>query len=63
MGRVRQSHIKRAARELLELHPDKFSADFGQNRRTLDELLNLESKALRNRVAGYITALVRQEKG
>ena len=63
MGRVRQAHIKRTARELLELHPDKFSTDFEKNREALEELLNLDSKSLRNRIAGYITTLLKQREG
>ena len=63
MGRVRQSHTKRIARELLELHPDKFSTDFEKNREALEELLDLDSKSLRNRIAGYLTTLLKQREG
>jgi len=61
MGRIRQTYIKRAARRLLERYPDKFSADYEQNRRTLDELASIESKPLRNKIAGYITTLLKQK--
>lgn len=62
MGRVRSLYIKRAARELLERYPDKFSTDFDKNCSALDELLKLESKSLRNRIAGYLTNLLKREK-
>jgi small subunit ribosomal protein S17e len=62
MGRVRSTYIKRAARELIERYPDKFSTDFKQNCLALDELVNLKSKSLRNRIAGYINNLLKQEK-
>jgi small subunit ribosomal protein S17e len=61
MGRIRQTYIKRAARRLLERYPDKFSTDYEQNRRTLDGLVRIESKPLRNKIAGYITTLLKQK--
>ncbi|MDI6884350.1 MAG: 30S ribosomal protein S17e [Hadesarchaea archaeon] len=62
MGRVRSLYIKRAARRLLERYPDKFSTDFKKNCEILDELLKLESKSLRNRIAGYLSNLLKQGK-
>jgi small subunit ribosomal protein S17e len=62
MGRVRSTYIKRAARGLLERYPDKFSIDFKQNCLTLNELANFGSKPLRNRIAGYISNLLKQKK-
>ena len=62
MGRVRSTYIKRAARELLNRYPDKFSTDFKQNCLALDELVNLKSKSLRNRIAGYLSNLSKQNK-
>jgi len=62
MGRVRPTYIKRAARELIKRYPDKFSIDFKQNCLTLDALVNVKSKSLRNRIAGYISNLLKQKK-
>ncbi|HDI13096.1 MAG: 30S ribosomal protein S17e [Hadesarchaea archaeon] len=62
MGRVRSLYIKRAARELLERYPDKFSPSFEENRKFLDEKLKNVGKPLRNRIAGYISTLLKQEK-
>jgi len=61
MGRIRQTYIKRAARRLLERYPDKFSTDYKQNRRALEGLASIESKPLRNKIAGYITTLLKQK--
>ena len=55
-------YIKRAARELIKRYPDKFSTDFKQNCIALDELVNLKSKSLRNRIAGYLSNLIKQKK-
>lgn len=61
MGRVRQTFIKRAAEQLFQRYPNLFSTDFDQNRRALEKLVNIPSKPLKNKVAGYITALVKQK--
>ncbi len=55
MGNVRTSHIKLLSEKLIELHPDKFSKGFEKNKEVLEELMNFESKTIRNKVAGYIT--------
>jgi len=39
----------------------KFGIDFNENKNVLDSLSTITSKALRNRVAGYITRLVKNE--
>ena len=62
MGKVRPLYIKRAARKLLESYRDKFTDDFEHNKRMVTELTDIKSKTLRNRVAGYITRLVKIEK-
>ena len=39
----------------------KFGIDFNENKNILDSLSTITSKALRNRVAGYITRLLKNE--
>ncbi len=39
----------------------KFGTDFNENKNVLDSLSKITSKPLRNRVAGYITRLVKNE--
>ena len=60
MGKVRILLIKRVARKMVEQYPDKFSKDFDQNKKSLVEL-NL-TRRLRNRIAGYISALMTPSK-
>jgi len=55
MGQVKTSQIKRLANQLLERYSDRFSKDFNKNKETLGELMNIESKKVRNILAGYIT--------
>lgn len=41
--------------ELLKRYPDTFDGDFERNKRKVEQLTELRSKHIRNRVAGYIT--------
>ena len=41
--------------DLLERYPDAFSEDFEENKRRIEQLTELRSRHVRNRVAGYIT--------
>ncbi len=58
MGTVKPAYIKVIARELLKRYPDLFTGDFNENKRLVAELTNIQSKKVRNRVAGYITRRV-----
>ena len=42
---------------LLERHGDAFGSDFEANKQRVAALTSVESRHLRNRVAGYITRL------
>lgn len=61
MGRVRQTYVKRLARDLVEEDEEKFSEDFDENKKALKDTGEFTSKRLRNRVAGYIVR-VKQNK-
>lgn len=61
MGKVRPLFIKRTARELLEKYRDKFKPDFEHNKKVVQELIEVPSKRVRNRIAGYITHLIKIE--
>ncbi len=58
MGTVKPAYIKVIARELLKRYPDVFTGDFNHNKRMVAQLTNIQSKKVRNRVAGYITRRV-----
>lgn len=62
MGKVRTRTVKRLARELLKNYPDKFTANFEENKNVLKSLAEFSSKRLRNRVAGYITRLIKSRQ-
>jgi small subunit ribosomal protein S17e len=46
---------------VLEKHKDKFTTNFAENKKTLDQLVIVRSKGLKNEVAGYITKLLKRE--
>ncbi|RLF11094.1 MAG: 30S ribosomal protein S17e [Thermoprotei archaeon] len=59
MGKVRSGVVKSMARRLLTLYGDRFTSNFEENKRLVSELTTIRAKHLRNRVAGYITRLVK----
>ncbi|MBU0470294.1 MAG: 30S ribosomal protein S17e [Nanoarchaeota archaeon] len=61
MGRIKTTLVKRKTKELLGLHGDKFATDFIQNKQITDRYAKVESKKIRNIIAGYMTRLKRKE--
>ncbi|MDI6724549.1 MAG: 30S ribosomal protein S17e [Methanobacterium sp.] len=61
MGNIRTSFVKRTAKELIENYEGKFTTDFDENKKLVEEYSTVSTKHLRNKIAGYITRLVRQE--
>ena len=57
MGKVRTETVKRAARELIERFPEKFTNEYEANKAAVNEVMKAPSKKLRNRIAGYVTRL------
>lgn len=62
MGRIKTTLIKRTAIELFNTHKNEFKKDFEENKKIVEGLAEIESKKLRNIIAGYITRLVKQQK-
>ena len=61
MGRVRPTYIKRVAIELVRNHSDRFTDDFEHNKAVVNELTDVESITMRNRITGYVTRFRKQE--
>jgi small subunit ribosomal protein S17e len=57
LGKVRTELVKRIAEELVERYPDRFNADFENNKKLVESFTTVSSTKLRNRIAGYITRL------
>lgn len=62
MGRIKSVAIKNLAREIIEEHGSRFSTDFEKNKRIIDEIRKVDSKYIRNVVAGYITKEMERAK-
>ena len=58
-GKVRTDLVKRISMELVEKYPRSFSMEFEQNKQFLKEIELDVSKKLRNRIAGYISGLIK----
>lgn len=56
---IKPTYIKNLGTKLMEKYPDAFSPDFEENKKIVAEHTNIESKAIRNRVAGYISRKLR----
>ncbi|MFB6208302.1 MAG: 30S ribosomal protein S17e [Candidatus Nanohaloarchaea archaeon] len=62
MGRVRQTYVKRLAKDLVEADPERFSEDFDHNKEELKSMDEFNSKKLRNRVAGYMVRVLQNQE-
>ena len=51
---IKPAYVKKTGNRLLEQYPDAFTSDFEQNKESVQKLTNIESKGVRNRIAGYI---------
>lgn len=61
MGRIKQSFMKRIANDLLKKYRKEFSSDFNENKKAVQKFSTVESKSVRNKIAGYITRVIRQQ--
>lgn len=59
MGKVRTALIKRTAKKLLATYPDYFNEDFEHNKKVVRTIVDIQSKRVKNQIAGYITRLVK----
>ena len=55
MGNIRPTYIKRNAIRLVKEFPQAFTEDFQQNKEMVAKLCDVESKFVRNKIAGYVT--------
>ena len=62
MGQIKTLHIKNLAKELLEKYPDKFTNNYEKNKELMKKLVEMESKTIRNEVAGYIVHLIEKKE-
>ncbi len=57
---VRTGLVKRAARSIIEKHYARLTLDFETNKKVCDEVAVIPSKRLRNKIAGFISHLMKR---
>jgi small subunit ribosomal protein S17e len=60
---IKPAYVKKTGTLLMERYPEAFSDDFEHNKRSVRELTNIESKGVRNRIAGYVARKHEQNEG
>ncbi|KUG21302.1 ssu ribosomal protein s17e [hydrocarbon metagenome] len=59
---IKPSYIKNLGNELIAKHGEKLSSDFEENKMVVAEIAMIDSKRVRNRVAGYISRKINRRR-
>jgi small subunit ribosomal protein S17e len=62
MGRIKTSFVKHVGRDIFERHANEFTTDFHKNKEIINKYAFFVSKRMKNIVAGYITAMKKQQQ-
>ncbi|MFH2020077.1 MAG: 30S ribosomal protein S17e [archaeon] len=62
MGRVKTKPVKRITNELVANYFDEFTENFEDNKAVVDRHVTVQSKKLRNIIAGYATRQVKSRE-
>merc|ERR1712194_733460 len=60
MGRVRTRTTKRSAKIIVEKYYQRLTLDFQTNKKICDEVASIQSKRLRNKIAGFTTHMMKR---
>lgn len=59
MGRIKTKLTKRVSNKLVKQQGHEFKKDFNANKLLVTKYTNIQSKKMRNVIAGYVTRLVK----
>ncbi|AEB96109.1 MAG: 30S ribosomal protein S17e [Metallosphaera sp.] len=62
MGNIYTRDIKRIGQQIYEKYKDNISTDYEKNKELVKQVVDVYSKKVRNRIAGYITRKAKQSK-
>jgi len=62
MGRIKNMFIRNVGNDLIDQYPDKFSLDYEKNKELINELIDIQSKTVRNKIAGFITHEIKKRE-
>lgn len=60
-GRVRTKTVKKASRVIIEKYYGRLTQDFDTNKRVIEEVAVIQTKRLRNKIAGFTTVRAAQQ--
>ncbi|XP_052871992.1 small ribosomal subunit protein eS17 [Anopheles bellator] len=60
MGRVRTKTVKKASKVIIEKYYTRLTMDFDTNKRIVEEVAIIPTKPLRNKIAGFVTHLMKR---
>ena len=62
MGRIKTALIKRVTKKLVREHGDRLTTNFEDNKKVVNDVAIVQSKKLRNVIAGYATRLTKRKE-
>jgi small subunit ribosomal protein S17e len=62
MGRIKTALVKRVTVDLVNKYKKDFTPDFEQNKKLVSARTDVQSKKIRNVIAGYVTRIIRANK-
>lgn len=60
MGQIKGKSVKKAAKRIVEKHYIRLNDDFYNNKLVIKEVAEIATKKLTNKVAGYVTTLIKR---
>ncbi len=62
MGRIKTKLVKGVTNKLVEKHRHEFKEDFNENKKLVSKFASIQSRKIRNIIAGYVTRLMKTKK-